>query len=100
MEDTDQCHGRYAGNRLHRADHAPWHCSNFVAVVAGHAHLGIYEHRVLRLKTEIAVQRAHQPTDGHHRRGNQRSADGNLRAQQQSRIVKARTSLTPAQSRI
>ncbi len=53
-----------------------------IAAVTCHVQIGIYQHRVLRFKTEIAVQRAHQSTHGNHRRSDQHGTDRNLHGQQ------------------
>ena len=67
---------------LHRFDHAPLHCGHAVAGVTGRLQVCIHQHRVTRLKTEVAVQRAHQSTHGDHRRRDQNGADGNLENKQ------------------
>jgi hypothetical protein len=73
---------RDAGNRLGCIDHAELHLCGAVAGVACHIQLALHQHCVLGCKAEIAMQRAHQATHRHQRRGDEHRADGNLHDQQ------------------
>src|SRR5947208_6271346 len=91
---NDQSRLLYAGNRLHRLDHALLHCGHCVAAVTGHGQVCIDEHRVpRRVEAVVAVQRARQSTHRNHRRSNQHRANRNLHTEQHSRTVIRRPTL-------
>src|SRR5438552_14725735 len=59
-------------------DHALLHFGYAIAAVAAHAQISVSQYGVVRIKTETAVQRAHQSARGNHRRSDQQGADGDL----------------------
>ena len=75
---ADQSHPRYTGNRGHGVDHAPLHGEGAIVAVTGDAQIGIDQHRVVRLKTEVAVERARQSAHGHQRGSDQHRTNRNL----------------------
>ena len=54
------------------------HFGHSIAAVTAHTQIGVSQYGVVRIKTETAVQRAHQSAHGNHRRSDQQGADGNL----------------------
>ena len=60
------------------SDDSPLHRRHAIAGVAGHGHIGAYQHGVLRIEAEVAVQRACQAAHCHQRRSHQNGAGCNL----------------------
>ena len=77
-----QSDGFYTGDGPQGIDQPPLHLRHAVAAVACHIELGVAQHGILGLKSEIALERAHQAAHRDQRGGHQHGADRDLQDQQ------------------
>jgi len=82
-EPVGQAYRRHAGDALQSIDQAPLHDRDLVAGITRHVQITVDQQSVLRIKTEITVQRTHQPPKRHERRGDKYRANRNLPDQQE-----------------